>query len=138
MDSRAWHPADGEGWLRQRAWLVALCALTLVTSYQYGAIFQRHTARGGFGPYVFGRSPDAAADYKRLYSLIALVPPRAKISSSEMLVPHVSSRPDSYTLRQGIFDADWLLFQLPVRDDERREVHITRSNTTSASSPQLG
>ncbi len=116
-------PGDTEGWLRQRAWLVALSVLTIITSYQYGAIFQQHTARGGFGPYVFGRSAEAAADYKALSELIAKVPARAKISSSEMVVPHVSSRPDSYTLRQGIFDADWLLFQLPARDDERRAVH---------------
>ncbi|HTA93361.1 MAG TPA: DUF2079 domain-containing protein [Polyangiaceae bacterium] len=115
------YPADNEGWLRQRAWLVAVCALTVITSYQYGAIFQQHTARGGFGPYQFGQSKQAAADYARVRALISVVPPRAKISSSEMLVPQVSSRPDSYTLRQGIFDADWLLFQAPLRDDERRE-----------------
>jgi uncharacterized membrane protein len=113
-------PSDDQGRLRQRAWLVALCVLTVVTSYQYGAIFQQHTARGGFGPYEFGRSDAAAADYRDLMSLIAKVPPRAKISSSEFVVPHVSNRSDSYTLRQGIYDADYLLFQLPSRDDERR------------------
>jgi uncharacterized membrane protein len=113
-------PADDQGWLRQRAWLVALCVLTLVTSYQYGAIFQQHTARGGFGPYEFGQSAAAATDYRNLMSLVAQVPPRAKISSSELVVPHVSNRSDSYTLRQGVYDADYLLFQLPSRDDERR------------------
>lgn len=115
-------PGDEQGWLRQRAWLITLCALTVITSYQYGAIFQQHTARGGFGPYEFGRSPAARADYDNLYSLIARVPPLAKISSSELVVPHVSSRPDSYTLRQGIYDAAYLLFQMPARDDERRFV----------------
>jgi uncharacterized membrane protein len=115
------YPTDNEGWLRQRAWLIALCALTIVTSFQYGAIFQQHTARGGFGPYQFGQSDAAAADYRALRSLIARVPPRAKISSSELVVPHVSNRPDSYTLRVGVFDAKYLLFQLPSRDDERRE-----------------
>jgi uncharacterized membrane protein len=116
-------PGDEHGFIRQRAWLVTLSALTLVTSYQYGAIFQRNTARGGFGPYVFGQSAAARADYDNLKSLIAKVPPLAKISSSEMVVPHVSSRPDSYTLRQGIFDAQYLLFQLPARDDERHLLH---------------
>jgi len=111
---------DERGPIRQRAWLWSICALTLVTSYQYGAIFQQHTARGGFGPYVFGQSESAREDYKNLNSLIAKVPPLAKITSSELVVPHVSSRPDSYTLRQGIYDAEYLLFQLPARDDERR------------------
>lgn len=113
-------PGDGEGFIRQRAWLVALCASSLVCSYQYGAMFQQHTARGGFGPYEFGRSEDSKKRYDELYKLIAKVPPRAKISSSENIVPQVSNRPDSYTLRVGVFDADYLLFQQGARDDERR------------------
>ncbi len=113
-------PGDERGLIRQRAWLWSICALTLVTSYQYGAIFQQHTARGGFGPYVFGQSASAREDYENLKSLIAQVPPLAKITSSELVVPHVSSRPDSYTLRQGIYDAQYMIFQMPARDDERR------------------
>lgn len=114
-------PGDDQGFLRQRAWLLTLCALTVITSYQYGAIFQQHTARGGFGPYEFGRSEASAENYRKLYTLIAKVPPSAKITSSEGIVPQVSNRRDSYTLRQGVFDAKYLLFQLPARDDERRE-----------------
>jgi len=113
-------PGDGEGFVRQRAWLITLCCLTLVCSYQYGAMFQQNTARGGFGPYAFGRSESAAKAYNQVHKLIAKVPPRAKIVSSENIVPQVSNRPDSYTLRTGIYDAEYLLYQEPARDDERR------------------
>ncbi|HET7545152.1 MAG TPA: DUF2079 domain-containing protein [Polyangiaceae bacterium] len=113
-------PGDTEGFLRQRAWLITLCCLSLVCSYQYGAMFQQHTARGGFGPYEFGRSEANARRYEQVHKLIAKVPPMAKIVSSENIVPQVSNRPDSYTLRIGVFDAEYLLYQEPARDDERR------------------
>ncbi|MEI9937236.1 MAG: DUF2079 domain-containing protein [Pseudomonadota bacterium] len=113
-------PGDVEGFLRQRAWLITLCCLSLVCSYQYGAMFQQHTARGGFGPYEFGRSEASARLYDQVHKLIAKVPPRAKIVSSEAIVPQVSNRPDSYTLRTGVYDAEYLLYQEPARDDERR------------------
>lgn len=109
---------DEEGPKRQTAWLGTLVLAMLCTSYQHGALLQQHTARGGFGPYTFGRSAKEAKDYKALYSLIAKVPPRAKIAATELLVPHVSSRPDAYTLRVGVFDAEYLLFPRDVRSDE--------------------
>jgi hypothetical protein len=36
------------------------------------------------------------------------------------LVPQVSNRPDAYTLRIGVYDADYLMFQLPIGGDEQR------------------
>jgi uncharacterized membrane protein len=113
-------PGDTQGPARQRAWLVALAAATLVCSYQFGAVFQQNTVRGGFGLYTFGTSAQDLANRKALRGLLAQVPPRAKIVASEALVPQVSNRPDAYTLRIGIFDADYLLFPLPIGGDEQR------------------
>lgn len=112
-------PGDESGWQRQRVWLATACFTTLLTSHQYGAILQQNTAKGGFGPYKFITSPTDRARYASLQKLIARVPPDAKITSSEYVVPHVSSRADSYTLRNGLYDAQYLLFELPARDDER-------------------
>jgi uncharacterized membrane protein len=111
---RAEFPGDREGVIRQRAWLVAIACLTLVTSHQWGALFQQNTVKGGFGRYKFGTSSEEQARYQKLLRLIAMVPPKAKIVSSENIVPHTSNRPDSYTLRQGMFDAEYLLFNIPL------------------------
>ena len=54
-----------------------------------------------------------------LYALIAKVPPLAKISSSENLVPHVSSRPDSYTARVGVSGGVALMRGLRIRSARR-------------------
>ncbi len=109
---------DIGGTTRQRAWLWAIVLSSLFTSYQYGAIFQQNTVRGGFGPYKFGTSEEDRANYRKVLDLIAKVPPTAKICSSENLVPHVSSRADAYTLRVGVFDAQYLLFSLPISGEE--------------------
>ena len=47
--------------------------------------------------------------------MIAMIPPRAKVAASETVVPHVSSRPDAYTVHLGTYDAEYLLFSLAVR-----------------------
>jgi uncharacterized membrane protein len=111
-------PSDTGGRVRFRAWLGAIAISTLVTSHQYGAILQQGSVRGGFWPYRFGTTEEDRERHRKLYALIDKVPPRAKIVSSENIVPHVSSRPDSYTLRQDLYDAEYLLFELAQRGDE--------------------
>jgi uncharacterized membrane protein len=117
--SRPFSPSDVQGPARRRAWIVALAASTIVGSYQFGAIFQRNTIRGGFGVYTFGTSELDRMRRKDLRPLLAQIPPRAKIVASEMLVPQVSNRPDAYTLRIGTYDADYLFFTLPIGGSEQ-------------------
>ncbi|HMI88083.1 MAG TPA: DUF2079 domain-containing protein [Polyangiaceae bacterium] len=92
-----------------RAWLVAISAATLVTSYQFGAVFHHELLSCGFVPFRSGIKSADRDRHRDLYELIAKVPPRAKIAASEMLAAHVSSRPDAYTLKVGFFDAEFLL-----------------------------
>jgi uncharacterized membrane protein len=96
----------------RKAALAALVAGTFVCSHQYGAVLQGHTARAGFDPFRFGTTDLDRARRRELQDLIAAVPPRAKVAASETVVPHVSSRPDAYTLRLGVYDAEYLLFSL--------------------------
>jgi uncharacterized membrane protein len=104
------------------AWVVALVAAMLVNSNQFGALLQQNTVRGGFGPYHFGSSEYERNRYKDVYEMIAKVPPMAKIASTEMVVAHVSSRPDAYTMRTGIYDAEYLLFPLTPRGEEAKHI----------------
>jgi uncharacterized membrane protein len=100
------------------AWLFVLPVAMLVTSYQHGAVLQQHTARAHFLPYRFGITDEDRQRHDDLYALIAQVPPMARIVSSEWVLPHVSSRPDSYSLRDGVFDSEYMILSLPPRDDE--------------------
>ena len=111
------HGREGTG--RKRAWVAAISLAMLVTTYQLGALIQHHAVRGGFGIYHFGTDSEDWERRQKLHALIAMVPPKAKIVSSENIVPQISNRPYSYTLRMGIADADYLLFSVPAGGDER-------------------
>ena len=111
---------EGTAW--RRAWVAAISLAMLVTSYQLGALMQQNAVRGGFGIYHFGTDSEDWERRQKLRALIAMVPPKAKIVSSENIVPQVSNRAYSYTLRIGVADADYLLFSLPVWGEERVKV----------------
>jgi uncharacterized membrane protein len=114
-DKRPHFPGDALGTARLRAAMVALVGATVIGSHQYGAVLQRQTARAGLDPFRFGTTPADRERRSELYTLIAMIPPRAKVVASETVVPHISGRPDAYTLRLGTYDADHLLFSLRVR-----------------------
>ncbi|HEX3343861.1 MAG TPA: DUF2079 domain-containing protein [Polyangiaceae bacterium] len=104
---------------RRRALAAGVVASSLACSYAFGAVFQKETARGGFDRFHFGTTDADLARRASLAALVAEIPPGARVSASEHLVPHVSSREDAYTLRFGVFDAEYLLLELPLRGDER-------------------
>jgi uncharacterized membrane protein len=110
-------PSEPRASRQRRAALVALVLTTLSCSYQYGAILQRHTARSGFDRFRFGTAAEDRARRAELLALIARIPPRAKVAGAETVVPHVCDRPDAYTLRLGVFDAEYLLFAVPPTTD---------------------
>ncbi len=106
----------------RRHWLAGATALAcaiLPTTYQYGAVLQQHTVRGGFGVYDFDTTPDELAQRAQLAELLRMLPRKATVAGSENLVPQFSNRAEAYTLRTGNFGAEYLLFTLPLRSDER-------------------
>jgi uncharacterized membrane protein len=101
------------------AWLAGVLCASLATSYLYGTVLQHNTLRGGF------HAETTAADLRNrsdLRDLIREIPREAKVVASETLVPHVSTRANAYTLRLGLYDADYLLFQAPPIPAERKAI----------------
>jgi hypothetical protein len=105
-----------------RAWLAAITAALLLASIQYGAILDTRNTRGGFGEYRFGLTAEDHERHREVDSLIARIPDDARVVASEMLVPHVSSRENAYTLRLGVYDAEYALFETPARADEALQI----------------
>ena len=105
------YTADVRGETRVRSWLMALAFAMAATSYQHGAILQHNTARGGFTAFKFDRTEKDVEQYEQLMALCSLIPPEAKVAGTERVLPHVSNRPDAYTVRSaGIQDAEYILF----------------------------
>jgi uncharacterized membrane protein len=104
------HAEDREGPLRRQAALIALVFASLAVSYQFGAVLQHHTARAGFDDFVFGTTTEDLARRESRRAILAQIPPDARVSASERELPHVANRAFAYTLRSGVFDADYVFF----------------------------
>ena len=115
----------------RRGAVAALLAGTLLTSYQYGAMLQQHTSRGGPIPYRFGWDEEGRARRQALTALMGVLPPRARVTASAFLVPQISSRPDGYSLSLGIYDAEWLLAPTVPREYVGKELERTRQALSS-------
>ena len=111
-------------WARQsrRAWLVAITAGVLVTSYQFGIVFQQNTAWGGFSPFHVGISDADRARHADLYEVIKRIPPDADLAAAETIVAQVSSRKNAYSLRIAYNQADYILARLPTGGDDRNNL----------------
>jgi uncharacterized membrane protein len=103
-------------------WLVAMTAATLATSYQFGIVFQRNTAWGGFSPFRVGVTEADKVRHADLYSLISKIPKTASVAANEMLCAQISSRRNAYTFKIGLYDADYLLFRQPIWGEDRTKV----------------
>jgi hypothetical protein len=97
----------------RQAWKVAMAAATLVTCYQLGPVFQQNTSWAGFLPMRVEITGADRLRHANLYALIDEIPPDASVAAAEMLVAHVSSRKNAYTLLHGHYDADYILARIP-------------------------
>ncbi len=117
------HPGDMLGALRKRAWLGAIALGSLIISYQYGILFQRHFARAGFDSVLSGFSDKEKKKLDTLRAIIATIPRSAKVVASERLLPHMADRPDAYRLQHSLYDAEYILIdKTNLIGDERKNV----------------
>jgi uncharacterized membrane protein len=108
--------------LRQRIAVAALVVASLTATLYQGAFTRHDTVRGGFGPFHFGTTAADLSKREHLAHLIARLPPDGLVAASENLVAQVSSRSNDYKLRYDTWDANYLLFEIPVGSDEARHV----------------
>ena len=102
-----------DDWVRFAAALPALFVSATLFSYNFGAIFQQHSFIGGFHKVEFELTPAHRRTYRELMRLVRQIPPTASVAACELLVPHVSTRENAYTLnRTGAGNADYLLCEV--------------------------
>jgi uncharacterized membrane protein len=111
--------AAGSVHTTRNAWAACLVLLTLLCSYQYGAIFQQRTASGGVHePFPFTTTETDLERRRQRADLLAGLPPDARVAASQNVAPHVSNRATAYTMREGIFDAEYVVLELQPRAGE--------------------
>lgn len=92
----------------RRAWVLPLLFAGGVCSLQFGAFVRHQHVRGGWDIHHRGLTERERGRYGQVTRLVAQVPPDESVVSSERLVPHISNRKDSFSLRNGLQGATWL------------------------------
>jgi uncharacterized membrane protein len=97
----------------ERQWgAIAALALGIAShSTTFGAVIQHDTFIGGFQRVVFEESAREKKLYADFMKLVAMIPQAASVAATEHESPHVSARMNSYTIRGGHGDADYLLLR---------------------------
>ncbi len=97
--------------------VIGICLLAC--SQMYGAFFQREQVRGGFGFFQFGLNANDRIRHESVMALVKKIPVGDKASATKMLNAQISSRADAYTMVGGVYDADWMLVEVPNINWER-------------------
>jgi uncharacterized membrane protein len=105
--------SEAEARASRSGWACAFALLGLVCSVQYGAVFQQATVTGGFhAVFPFETGPLDLRRRELRTEVLRALPSDAAVAASESVAPHVSNRAVAYTLREGVRDADWVVFGL--------------------------
>lgn len=95
---------------RYRAAAATMVAATLVLSYNYGAFARREGSfKAGFSKIEFSFTEDEWDRYQELLEITSIIPKDASVAATEKCGPHLSSRLDMFTMRQGPQTADWIV-----------------------------
>jgi len=106
--------------LRTRAMQAGLAVAMAGASVCFGGLIQHNTAKGGWEQMQFELTDRDRARHAAFYALLEQIPPRVPVASSSWLGPHLSSRPDCYTLRQTFADTEYIVYEQGwLRNEER-------------------
>jgi hypothetical protein len=112
------------GPIRMRAAATTMVCASLVLTYNYGAFAARASSlKGGYNFIDFEYTPAEAERYRRLQTLVELIPKDASVAATETVGPHVSSRVKMFTMRHGPQSADYVLAS-------NKELKLSRTRPT--------
>jgi len=95
---------------KQRAAVATMVAGSLVLSYHYGAFARREGSfKAGFSKIEFTYTAEEYERYQQLLELTSVIPKDAAVAATEKCGPHLSSRLDMFTMRNGPQTAEWIV-----------------------------
>ncbi|HEV8550827.1 MAG TPA: DUF2079 domain-containing protein [Polyangiaceae bacterium] len=109
---------------RHRAAAATLVAASLVLSYNYGAFARREGSfKAGFSKIEFTFTEAEYDRYQELLELTSVIPKDASVAATEKCGPHLSSRLNMFTMRNGPQTADWIV-------GSSRELKLSKTRPT--------
>jgi len=115
---------SAQGVERYRAAAAAMVAGSLVLTYNYGAFARREGSfKAGFAKIEFSFTADEWDRYQQLLEITSMIPKDASVAATEKCGPHLSSRVDMFTMRQGPQTAEWIV-------GSARELKLSKTRPT--------
>jgi uncharacterized membrane protein len=125
--------SDSAGPRRVHAALLAVAISSFVLTLNYGAFARREKSlRSGLETVSFTLTDLERARYKTLKDLTSAIPNTARVAVSDYLTPHLPSPGRLFALREGSFDADYILVSKTELKQGQTKKHLSsalRSNT---------
>jgi len=120
----AMRAAGGDGIVRSHAALGAVIASTIVLCFNYGAFPRREGSfKAGFNRIEFTFTEGEYARYQELLELVKDVPKDAPLAATEKVGPHLSSRVNFYSMRNGPQTAEYIV-------GSARELKLSKTRPT--------
>ena len=120
------------GVVRMRAAATTMVCASLVLTFNYGAFAARsNSLKGGYNFIDFEYTPAEAERYRRLQTLVEMIPKDASVAATETVGPHVSSRVQMFTMRHGPQSADYVLAS-------NKELKLSRTRPTLKAAIESG
>ncbi len=104
----------------------AILFLSIVISWQYGAIFNQANFRSGKERFHF--SEKEKKELAALKELVALIPPGSSVSASESLCPHITTVKEISTFRYFDGKGDYLLLYFPNQENRLKYKELLSQN----------
>jgi len=109
---------------RHRAAVATMVASSLVLSYHYGAFARSEGGfKAGFSKIEFTYTEAEYDRYQQLLELTSVIPKDASVAATEKCGPHLSSRLEMFTMRNGPQTADWIV-------GSSRELKLSKTRPT--------
>jgi uncharacterized membrane protein len=113
-----------DGIVKSHAAVATLVASTLVMSFNYGAFPRREGSfKAGFNRIEFTLSDAERARFAEFMELVKDVPPDAPLAATEKVGPHLSSRVNFFSMRQGPQTAEYIV-------GSSRELKLSKTRPT--------
>jgi uncharacterized membrane protein len=117
---------------RYRSAAAAMVAGSLVLTYNYGAFPRREGSfKAGFSKIEFFFTADEWDRYQQLLEITSIIPKDASVAATEKCGPHLSSRLDMFTMRQGPQTAEWIV-------GSARELKLSKTRPTMKEALETG
>ncbi|MGB5812403.1 MAG: DUF2079 domain-containing protein [Polyangiales bacterium] len=121
MRDSAWVQARGLNPARvQKSLLMGVVFSSVLMAAQYGAIWPNSALKGGFEKLRWTESPADAEQYEELREVVALIPPRASVSTDRRSGAHVTDRPTVYEWPK-VRGVEYILLRDPTRKHRRSQ-----------------